>query len=65
MMHSTTTLCLAMTKRRMVNGDEYDAYTSARRMYFYLQRAGVVKAIKRRTHKRERREGKQEANYDR
>ena len=51
-----------MTKRRMINGDEYDAYTTARRVYSYLQRAGVVKAIKRRTHKRERREGKQEAN---
>ena len=51
-----------MTKRRMVNGDEYDAYTKWRHVLCYLQRPGVVKAIKRRTHKRERREGKQGAN---
>jgi hypothetical protein len=48
-------------KRRMVGGDEYDAYTPARRRYCYLARPGVLNAIKRRTHKRERREGKAEA----
>lgn len=46
--------------RRTVNGDEVDAYGSARRMYCYLARAGAVKAIKRRTHRRERREGRAE-----
>lgn len=44
---------------RQIRGwDEEDAYTSWRRVYCYLQRAGVVKAIKRRTHKRDRREAK-------
>jgi hypothetical protein len=47
--------------RQIRDGDEYDAYTSWRRFYPYLQRAGAVKAIKRRTHKRERREGRAEA----
>lgn len=50
--------------RRIVNADEQDAYTRWRRLLCYTQRAGVVKAIKRRTHKRERREGKQEATND-
>lgn len=45
-------------RRRIVGWDEEDAYTSWRRFYCYLRRAGVVKAIKRRTHKRERREAK-------
>lgn len=45
----------------MINADEQDAYTKWRSVLCYLQRAGVVKAIKRRTHKRERREGKSEA----
>jgi len=46
----------------MVSGDENDAYSRwGRRAYLYLQRAGVVKKIKRSTHKRERREGKVEA----
>ena len=43
-------------KRIIKNGDEQDAYTLARKFYCYLSRAGVVKKIKRRTHKRERRE---------
>ena len=47
--------------RRIRDGDEQDAYTSWRRAYSYLQRAGAVKAIKRRTHKRERREGRADA----
>ena len=46
--------------RRIVTWDEQDAYTSWRRLYCYLQRAGAVKAIKRRTHRRERREGRAE-----
>jgi hypothetical protein len=44
----------------MINGDEYDAYTQWRKYLCYLQRAGVVKKIKRRTHKRERREAQQQ-----
>lgn len=47
-------------KRRIVNGDEQDAYTAWRHLYIYLSRPGVVKAIKRRTHKRERREANRE-----
>lgn len=51
-------------KRRMRTGDEYDAYCrNWRQMYVYLSRPGVVRKIKRRTHKRERREGRAEARY--
>lgn len=47
--------------RRPIEGfAEEDAYTSWRRMYCYLQRAGVVKSIKRNTHRRERRQAKAE-----
>lgn len=49
-------------KRRRVDGDEQDAYSKYwRPMLARFQRAGEVKKIKRRTHKRERREGKAEA----
>ena len=54
-----------MTKRTTRGGDEYDAYSPWRRYYPSLQRAGAVKAIKRRTHKRERREGRIEAREGR
>ena len=37
---------------------EQDAYTTWRKLYCYTQRAGVVKSIKKETHRRERREGK-------
>lgn len=47
----------AMT-RRVVTYEEQDAYTGWRNILCYLQRAGKVKAIKTRTHKRERREWK-------
>lgn len=47
-------------KRVSKNGDEQDAYSKwGRKMYVYLSRPGVVKRIKRGTHRRERREGKQ------
>ncbi|MBK0296512.1 hypothetical protein IAE22_31295 [Bacillus sp. S34] len=46
----------SMGRRAIVNGDEHNAYTRWRSMYCYLTRAGVVKKIKRTTHKRERRE---------
>jgi len=49
---------MSMGRRRIVNGDEQDAYTRWRRMYCYLQRPGVVKTIKRSTHKRERKDAK-------
>ena len=49
-----------MLRRRIITADEQDAYTVWRKWYCYLQRPGVVKAIKRRTHKRERLEGKNE-----
>jgi hypothetical protein len=42
--------------RRAINGDEQDAYTSWRRVMFW--QSGELKRIKRRTHKRERREAK-------
>lgn len=48
-----------MSKRRCVTADERDAYTAWRKVLCYMGRPGVVKAIKRRTHKRERREARQ------
>jgi len=45
--------------RRAIEGlDEEDAYTAWRRMYRYLDHAGAVKFVKRKTHRRERRESK-------
>jgi len=49
-----------MTRRPIVTWEEQDAYTGWRRVLCYLKRPGAVKAIKRRTHKRERREAKRE-----
>lgn len=49
-----------MLRRAIKNADEQDAYTFARKFYCYLARPGVVKKIKKRTHKRERREAKKE-----
>lgn len=54
----------SMGRRQMKNGDEVDAYGRGRRFYCYLQRAGVVKKIKRTTHKRERAEGKRDIRND-
>ena len=48
-----------MTKRWIRTNDEEDAYTGWRKAYHW--RPGVLHAIKRRTHKRERREGRAEA----
>jgi len=50
----------AMGRMRIVTGDEQDCYTGWRKLYIYTQRAGVVKSVKRRTHKRMRREGQRE-----
>lgn len=44
-------------KRITRDGDEFDAY-SRRRRQWYTWKAGVRKRIKRRTHKRERHEGR-------
>lgn len=49
-----------MSRRRIVTSGEQDAYTPWRKVYCYLQRPGVVKSIKRATHRRERREGRAE-----
>jgi hypothetical protein len=48
---------VGMTKRIAKDGYEQDAYYARR---FYHWKAGIVKQIKRRTHKRERQEGKVE-----
>ena len=45
-----------MSQRRIISYEEQTAYTAWRRLYYWTQRAGSVKAVKRRTHRRERRE---------
>jgi len=45
----------------MKGGDEYDALTKARKWYKYLDRAGVVKKIKKQYNKRFRKHGKEQA----
>lgn len=47
-------------KRRIKGGDEQDVYTRWRSVLAWTKRAGAVKKIKKRTHKRERQEGKAE-----
>lgn len=47
------------------SGAEQDAYTGWRRVLRYLDRPGVVKRIKRSTHKRERREAAREIRLER
>jgi len=46
--------------RQIKGGAEQDAFTSWRRYYCYLQRAGVAKAIKRGANRRERRNAKKD-----
>lgn len=46
-----------MIKRIIKTGDEQDAYTGFRKYLCYMSRPGVVKGIKKRTNRRERREG--------
>ena len=41
-------------------GDEYDALTSARKFYVYLERSKVVKKIKKQYNKRFRKHGKEQ-----
>jgi hypothetical protein len=46
-------------------GDEYDALTSARKWYKYLDRSKVVKKIKRKYNKRFRKDGKEQVKSGR
>lgn len=46
--------------RQIKGWSEQDAYTKWRRVLCYLQRPGVVKKIKRDTHKRERQQARRE-----
>ena len=46
-------------KRIIKTEDERDAYSKWRRILCSYQRAGAVKKVKKRTHRRERREAKQ------
>ena len=48
----------SMGRRPCVSWDEQDAYTGWRRVLCYLDKAGAVKYIKTKTHRRERREAK-------
>lgn len=45
-------------KRRIRGWAEQDVHTFWRRVYSWTQRAGACAAVKRRTNRRERREGK-------
>lgn len=45
-------------KRIIKDGDEQDVYTGWRKMLVWTSRAGAVKKVKKRTHRRERREVK-------
>lgn len=47
-----------MGRQAIVSWDEEDAYTSWRKAYCYLAKAGAVRYIKTRTHRRVRREAK-------
>jgi len=44
--------------RAIITGEEQDAYTSWRKVLAWTQRSGAVKAVKKRTHRRERRAAK-------
>lgn len=47
-----------MLRRRIVTAEEHDVHTGWRKYLCYCIRPGVTKAVKRRTNRRERREGK-------
>lgn len=47
-----------MIKRIIKGYDEEDVYTGWRKLLCWTARPGAVKKVKRRTHKRERREAK-------
>jgi Zn/Cd-binding protein ZinT len=45
-------------KQTLKGGDEYDLVGSWRKLYCYLQRAGVAKSIKKKMNKRARKDAK-------
>jgi hypothetical protein len=45
-------------KRRIITNDEQDVHTPWRRMFTWTQRAGATAKVKRRTRRRERRDGR-------
>jgi len=45
-------------KQTLKNGDEYDVVGRWRKLYCYLQRAGVAKSIKKKMNKRFRKDAK-------
>jgi hypothetical protein len=47
-------------KRRIRTAEEQDVYTRWRQLLIWTGRAGAVKKVKKRTHRRERIEGKKE-----
>lgn len=49
-----------VTRRRVVTSEELDVHTRWRHVLCYLHRAGAKAAVKRRTNRRERREGQRE-----
>ena len=53
-----------MKRIPLKGGDEYDALTSARKYYCYLDRPGVAKKIKRKYNKRFRKKGKLNVNIE-
>lgn len=46
--------------RQIKSGEEQDVYSKWRKVLIWASRPGAVKKVKRRTHKRERREAKAE-----
>lgn len=51
--------------RPVETGEEQDAFTGWRSVLCYMQRAGTVKAVKRRYHRKERRWGKRDIEVQR
>lgn len=49
-------------KRRIIHSDENDAFTAWRKYYAYLKKPGATSWIKNRAIRRERREGRDQAN---
>ena len=45
-------------KQKLKGGDEFDVTGNWRKLYCYLQRAGVAKAIKKKMNRRARKEAK-------
>jgi len=54
----------AMGRRPIKGWDEQDVYTGWRKVYCWTKRAGAVKDVKRRTHRRERRTAKTKLRAD-